>query len=69
MRDDYNPPVDPFGTDRMTDALKAFCREQGMDAPQLSIRIGILILMVVVSCLTLLCFICLERIAGILRRE
>jgi len=34
MTDDYNPPVDPFGTDRMTDALKAFCREQGMDAPQ-----------------------------------
>ncbi len=34
MTDDYNPPFDPFGTDRMTDALKAFCREQGMDAPQ-----------------------------------
>ena len=34
MTDDYNPPVDPFGTDRMTDALKAFCREQGMDAPE-----------------------------------
>ena len=34
MMDDYNPPVDPFGTDRMADALKAFCREQGMDAPE-----------------------------------
>jgi len=34
MTDDYNPPVDPFGTDRMTDALKTFCREQGMDAPE-----------------------------------
>lgn len=34
MTDDYNPPVDPFGTDRVMDALKAFCREQGMDAPE-----------------------------------
>ena len=34
MTDDYNPPVDPFGTDRMTDALRAFCREHGMDAPE-----------------------------------
>ena len=34
MTEDYNPPVDPFGTDRMTDALKVFCREQGMDAPE-----------------------------------
>ena len=34
MTKDYNPPVDPFGTDMMTDALKAFCREQGMDAPE-----------------------------------
>ena len=34
MPEDYNSPVDPFGTDRMTDALKAFCREQGMNAPE-----------------------------------
>jgi hypothetical protein len=34
MPGDYNPPVDPFGTDRMTDALRVFCREQGMDAPE-----------------------------------
>ena len=34
MTEDYNPPVDPFGTDRMADALKALCREQGMDAPE-----------------------------------
>lgn len=34
MTEDYNPPVDPFGTDRMTDALKVFCREQRMDAPE-----------------------------------
>ena len=32
--DYFNPPVDPFGTDRMTDALKVFCREQGMDSPE-----------------------------------
>ena len=34
MTEDYNPPVDPFGTDRMADALKVFCREQRMDAPE-----------------------------------
>ena len=34
MTGDYNPPVDPFGTDRMTYALKVFCREQRMDAPE-----------------------------------
>ena len=34
MTEDYNPPVDPFGTDRVTDALKAFCREQGVDLPE-----------------------------------
>ena len=33
MTGDYNPPVDPFGTDRMTDVLKVFCREQGMSGP------------------------------------
>ena len=34
MTEDYNPPVDLFGTDRMADALKAFCRELGMDVPE-----------------------------------
>ena len=33
MTEGYNPPVDPFGTDRMTDALRAFCEEQGVEMP------------------------------------
>ena len=43
IAEDYEPPRDPFGTDTMDFALKAFCREQGMDASQFwnIIRIGL----------------------------
>jgi len=34
MPEDYEPLRDPFGMDALCGGLKAFCREQGMDAPQ-----------------------------------
>lgn len=33
MSEDIEIPKDPFGTDDLQDRLKAFCREQGLDAP------------------------------------
>lgn len=33
MQENYNPPINPFGTDMMLDALKVFCIEQGMELP------------------------------------
>ncbi len=34
MQEGYEPPMDPFGMDASCDALKTFCREQGMDVPR-----------------------------------
>jgi len=34
MSEEMEIPKDPFGTDDLQDRLKAFCREQGLEAPR-----------------------------------